>query len=328
VKATVDRNFTVNLTIKVSEEEIIPNIIGVLLYLDMGLRSLVAGYDLDDPIDWLYLRFVCKNTLDWPRPPLEIDHDFVYFAIEEDEEKIWQGVAHSLNDVMEAVRSLPTLKSKKLRFNFIKFDRDKHPIVPLMLFDELQSDADDIPVCASLDFFGELYFGVESTFGARIKCDGTSRKGSLCEYYSARYSGEFRLVDKGGDYVDDDELVELGSYVKWCHGMEPRSSRMNLEHIGIRTLGCTLCGGTNDRSSPGGEMVCDCDSLLVRGAIDLPEDRIPAGGEGCTEHLIYYSPSWFGGIGNNKNIHSSGPEGQKMKNWIIFKKTIEMHNYF
>mmetsp|Transcript_8006 Transcript_8006/g.14426 ORF Transcript_8006/g.14426 Transcript_8006/m.14426 type:complete len:294 (-) Transcript_8006:110-991(-) len=293
----------------------------------MGLRSLVAGYDLDDPIDWLYLRFVCKNTLDWPRPPPEIDYDFVYFAIEEDEEKIWQGVAHSLNDVMEAVRSLSTRTSKNLRFNFIKFDRDKHPIVPLMLFDELQSDADDIPVCASLDFFGELYFGVESTFGAH-NCDGTSRKGSLCEYCSVRYSGEFRLVDKGGDYVDDDELVELGSYVKWCHGMEPRSSRMNLEHIGIRTLGCTLCGGTNDRSSPGGEMVCDCDSLLVRGAIDLPEDRIPAGGEGCTEHLIYYSPSWFGGIGNNKNIHSSGPEGQKMKNWIIFKKTIEMHNYF
>lgn len=273
-----------------------------LLDMDMNVRSAIALYL--DPLNWCSLRTTCKEAKEWPIPT--VDYDFIYFAISNSFDTVYQGVAHAIKDVKEAIMALQRTQGRELwnhgslclALTIVKFDREKHPIVPLLKFQDYQYYGDPYP--AELDELGEHYFGVKSAFP-----------------FPMAWISFFDPEDKDSFPIFEDENDEK----KWkrYNNLKPQSY-MNLEHIGIRELCCTYCGqGSGGFGLPVG---CMCDIRF--GGHEKGPDRVGPGGDEGNEEIIYYSPAWFGGDSNGQSELVSGPEGAKEKSWIIWLDEIRL----
>jgi len=264
-----------------------------LLNLDNAARSRIAEYL--DPVQCWYLRRTCTNTKDWPKPAPNIDYDFVYFAVGNGYQ-IQHGVAHTLNDVYQAVLALDLFQDEwemQCKFEFVKFDR-RQPLVPLLTFED-ETDHYDTRVAVFSDI-GKHYFGVRAAL-------------PLMPFENDNPGMGFTMWDTG---IEGNEPIlgyGLGNFLRWCDGLEPRE-RMNLEHIGTKILCCRRCGRNDWR--------CQCNHG------EGPHDFGPGGDEGKT-NVIYYSPKMFGG-GQNR-IRSSGPTDQETKSWIVFSENISVMYY-
>jgi hypothetical protein len=256
-----------------------------LFDLDNNIRSVLVSFL--DPINWCRLRETCRDAREWPLPT--VDYDFIYFAINNGFDCVYQGVAYTVEDVREAVNTLNRdygtdlwhCGEVRLALAIIKFDREKHPIAPLMTFEDYQYVEND--GVAELYDLGQHYFGVKYAFP--IQSSFTV----------------FQPEDPNSDpiFEEDDEFCKF-------NGLNPKN-RMDLEHIGIRGLCCTFCG-QSDRWR------CD-----IRGC-DRVRGRIGPGGYEETENIIFYSPAWFGDGKNS--LLCSGPEVAGQKSWLIFSDTI------
>ena len=109
-------------------------------------------------MQWWYLRRTYKHTKDWPKPAPDIDYDFVYFAVGSDFD-IYHGVAHTLNDVYQAVLALKLFREHeremKCKFEFVKFDR-RQQFVPLLTFEAVTfTTISEKPQVAVVDDIGK-----------------------------------------------------------------------------------------------------------------------------------------------------------------------------
>ena len=273
-----------------------------LLDLDARTRARVAEYL--DPLDWWSLRKTCQKAVNtWPKPKPEVEYDFVYFSLSNAFDCVWHGVAHTLDDVRAALLSLQDDAPKYTDFwqqdqlhltaELFRFDRAaNHPIVPLLRFEDWQYyELDDFP--ATLHELGCRYFGVESVLACPLG------RGSSFSFW-------------GPEDEDSEPRCEdgFGNYLQWCKGLEPRTPRMNLEHIGIRKLGCTSCGQSHG---------CTC-SMFRRNA-----DYVGPGGSEGNDSIIYYSPRWFGDGKSSLLCHgSTDANNPEQKTWIIFDDTTSL----
>ena len=266
--------------------------------LDENVRSVIAAYLV--PVDWCRLRTTCRDSKEWPVPT--INYDFIYFAISNGWNLMWHGVAHTLKDIQDALISLHKTASGALwiedcevtlHVDIVKFDRDTHPIAPLMTFEARQFGKDMSPAC--IHELGKHYFGVKCAFSLQS--------------FDARCNCFFVKApdDPVGLPVIDDNFHCL--LIRFSE--KTPKSRMNLEHIGIRNICCSYCG--RDSHCVCHPQIFDADDYVPRFA----PKWIGPGGESGYGHIIFYSPTWFGN-GSNRML-CSGPEGQAGKTWIIFE---------
>ena len=124
----------------------------------MNVRNVISRY-LDSSA-WQSLRTTCRDFKQ--RHFLQVDCDFVYFAIDNRSDIMRQGVVYALSDVREVLYTLHRTKSNELwttrdeivllHVRFIKFD-------PLIIFEGCQSYV--VNRVASMHELGRHYFGVK-----------------------------------------------------------------------------------------------------------------------------------------------------------------------
>lgn len=269
-----------------------------LLDMDDHIRSVLASFL--DPINWCHLRETCRDATEWPLPT--VDYDIIYFAINNGFDCMFQGVAFTVEDVREAINALNRDHSKDLwnysseltlELEIVKFDRVKHSIAPLMTFKENQYVYD--PEMASLHDLGRHYFGVKQAFPVKV---------------SSRWSSLSSFTIFAPENPSSDPVFEDDSGLLRYNGLKPKNP-MNLEHIGIRKVCCTFCGGDDES--------CEC-ALPFGGEVP---GRIGPGGYEGNEHIIYYSPVWFGN-GKNRLLCSGSRDARN--SWLVFKDTVELYN--
>jgi len=283
-----------------TEEHILHPSVG-LSDLDMNVRNVVAKF-LDSK-DWMALRTSCRDAQDWPVP--HVDYDFVYFAIDNCVDIVWQGVAHTLTDVRYALNALHQAKSNelwaksgdmKLHVRFIMFDRAKHAIAPLMLFKDYQYHADT--EVAAIHELGRHYCGVK---------------------YAVPLSESQRTLGFGGRKSEnpcDDPILESETETQFRDffarygGLKPKEY-MNLEHIGTRELCCSFCGQNVDS--------CGCH-------VQPDDKKHGPGGEDEHECVIFYSTRCFND-GENGLLVNGADDENEVKSWIIFEETIRQWDH-
>lgn len=267
-----------------------------LLEFNADIRSNIASFL--DPLQWWDVKQMCHDAADWPKPRPEIHFDFIYFSIHNGFDEMWHGVAHTLNDVRQAVNALVQSRRDEHRedlsiwFAFIEFDKH-HAIAPLMGFEESQYCKD--PSHTYIHGFGQHYFGVKHAPP------------------QANWQGHDSFwvcgLEKGANVPKIG--YGFGNFLLWCNGLEPRE-RMDLRDIGIRKVGCSYCGMGDD---PLDRSSCFCEYEF--GGEESGPDRTFGGVEG-NSCVIYYSPRWFGDRHCEYILSSPGDEP---KSWIIFGKT-------